>query len=79
MSSLAAMLERNTTLVSLLLTGNSVGADGAVAFQATLQSNCTLDTLDGVDGVEHILKRNREIRIARKHKVNCALRYCFVC
>ncbi len=66
---LAAGLERNKSLTTLDLSSNNIGADGAAAFQTMLQSNYTLDLLYGVDGVEHILERNREIRSVRKRKV----------
>jgi hypothetical protein len=65
---LAAALERNNNTLVLSWYSNHSGTDGAV-FQTMLQSNCTLDKLYGVDGVEHILERNHKIRNVRKRKV----------
>jgi Ran GTPase-activating protein (RanGAP) involved in mRNA processing and transport len=71
---LAAALERNTMLMKLDLSRNSIGSDGVAALQVMPQSNCTLDEIIGVDvdgvvGVQDLLKSNREVRTARKRKV----------
>ena len=46
-----------------------MGEAGAAALRAALDTNCTLETLDGVDGVKDILDHNRSVRIVRKQKV----------
>jgi Ran GTPase-activating protein (RanGAP) involved in mRNA processing and transport len=66
---LAAALERNVTLRELYLFSNNIGEAGAAALWAALETNCTLAALDGVDGVDDILKRNRGFRVARKQQV----------
>ncbi len=66
---LAVALERNLTLTMLNLPDNNFRTNRHGAFQTVLQSNRTLVKLGGVDGVEPLLARNREIRNARECKV----------
>jgi hypothetical protein len=49
---------------------------GDAALWAALDTNCTLDVLSGVDGVEAILERNRGVRVARKQQV--VIQFCFI-
>jgi hypothetical protein len=76
---LAAALTRNVTLTVLNLEWNTFGEAGAAALRAALETNCTLDVLKGVDGVEDILKRNREVRVARNQRVMLQFFVVFCC
>jgi hypothetical protein len=65
---LAKALQSNSTLLVLDLGQNGIDKPGIEAFKATLQSNHTLTTLIGVQGVDGLLQRNAVI-FARKQKV----------
>jgi hypothetical protein len=68
--SLAAALERNTTLTSIELGSNNIGVRGQHALVSALEaSNFTLCELGGVEGVDHLLERNKLIARNRKLKV----------
>jgi hypothetical protein len=55
--------------IALDLGGNNTGEAGAAALRTALETNYTLDALEGVGGVDDILERNRGVRVARKQQV----------